>query len=133
MEEQEMNGKRLYTTGTTLLLAAVMAMQSIPYTAYAMESLDGFTSIESNVIVHEEDSAVETAQNRLSGTSQVFMGTGNGMMVRVIAPAQAFPENTTMKVTGVSSASVMDAVNDAVEGEVDKVRAVDISFYDGSR
>ncbi|MCR5552195.1 MAG: InlB B-repeat-containing protein, partial [Oscillospiraceae bacterium] len=61
---------------------------------------------------------------------QSFYGNANGLYVTVSAPAGRFPAGTKMVVTGVSAASVEDAVAEAVEGDISKIKAVDISFYD---
>ncbi|MDO4851688.1 MAG: InlB B-repeat-containing protein, partial [Actinomycetota bacterium] len=63
-----------------------------------------------------------------------FSDSANGVTVNVEAPEGALPEGAKMVVTGVGSADVIDAVNDAVEGEVSEqdVHAVDITFKDAA-
>ncbi|MBE6010084.1 MAG: hypothetical protein E7236_05470 [Lachnospiraceae bacterium] len=62
--------------------------------------------------------------------AQSFTGRANGVTVSVSADEGTFPAETTMKVTTVSYADVFDAVQDAVEGEVATIKAIDITFYD---
>ena len=55
----------------------------------------------------------------------------NGTHVTVYAPEGAFPEGTTVKIVEVELDSVQyDAVAEAVDGEIVKVKAYDITFYD---
>ena len=62
--------------------------------------------------------------------AQTFSASANGVAVSVSAPEGAFPDGTAMKVTAVPQSEVLEAVENAVEGEVKSVRAVDICFYD---
>ena len=58
-----------------------------------------------------------------------FTGSANKVNVYVYAPQGAFPEGTTMQVNTVKKAEVIDAVESVVDN-VERVRAVDITFYD---
>ena len=77
----------------------------------------------------------ETAESEASTEEQKtieFTGETDTVTVRVEAPEGAFPEGTTMEVSAVAAEDVMDAVTDAVNGEVAHVDAIDIKFvYDG--
>ena len=80
----------------------------------------------------ETESELESETEEGSGLSlkqQIFVGYANGLIVRVIAPAETFPENTEMKVTYVGESQVLDTVSEVVDGEVKRLRAVDISFH----
>ena len=60
-----------------------------------------------------------------------FSGYANGMLVEVTAPENAFGGiAVTMQVKTVPSDEVQDAVSEAVQGVVKKLRAVDITFSD---
>ncbi|MBQ6594106.1 MAG: InlB B-repeat-containing protein, partial [Clostridia bacterium] len=61
--------------------------------------------------------------------AQRFTGSANGLSVLVVAPRGAFPENTTMKVVTVKAEEVQDIVAEAIEGEINSLKAVDITFY----
>ena len=53
----------------------------------------------------------------------------NGLMVTAVDSLGAFPEWTEMVVTAIEEDEVFDLVNDAIEANVTKVRAVDITFW----
>lgn len=61
-----------------------------------------------------------------------FSAIVNGMYVSVTAPAGAFPATTTMDVKAISRDAVCDAVAEVIDGEVGRLKAVDITFRDGS-
>ena len=61
--------------------------------------------------------------------AQTFMGSADGMKVNVTAPEGAFPEGTTMVIAPVYDEETLNTAANAVEGEVRKVQAVDITFY----
>ena len=93
------------------------------------------TEIESETETESEsepEEAEETADEELKAAldKKVFAGgTANGMIVRVVAPAGAFPEGTEMKLSAVAESAVRDIANNLVEGEAGRIRAVDISFW----
>jgi len=60
--------------------------------------------------------------------AQDFSGSANGVSVKVSAPKGALPEGTDMSVSGVSADEVQAAVEGVVDGDVAKLKAVDISF-----
>ncbi|MBR5640885.1 MAG: InlB B-repeat-containing protein [Firmicutes bacterium] len=59
-------------------------------------------------------------------TFRDFIG---GMSVTVAAPEGAFPEGTEMKLAEVEIESIIDAVSDAVDGNIANIKAVDITFF----
>lgn len=59
-----------------------------------------------------------------------FSAYSNGIRVEVNAPADAFDEGTNMKVRTVAEGAVKDTVSDLIEGDLVRVRAIDISFQD---
>ena len=61
--------------------------------------------------------------------AQRFEGETDDVKVTAAAPEGAFPAGTTMTVTAVKESEIIDAVSDAVEGDVVQVQAVDITFY----
>ena len=75
-----------------------------------------------------ESEFVHTAVAEDGSLLTVFTGETDAMSVRAEAPADAFPEKTSMRIAEVNSGDVMDAVTEAVEGDVVYVNAVDISF-----
>ena len=77
-----------------------------------------------------EDAEEEQTEETVKMPAQTFRGSAGGVTVVVSAPEGAFPEGTAMKVSAVSQTEVMDAVQQAVDEEVVRVRAVDITFYD---
>lgn len=76
-------------------------------------------------ITAETDEADEPAPAVLS-----FTGEANGVLVSVEADEGAFPAGTTMAVTAVEDAQVLDAAAVAVEAPVLRMQAVDICFFD---
>lgn len=77
----------------------------------------------------EEGADVKPAD--LSMPAQEFSGQTEDVLVLVTAPEGAFPEGTTMQVMMVEvDADTMSSVEEAVEGKVTVIQAVDISFYD---
>ncbi len=61
--------------------------------------------------------------------AQRFAGSAVGVRVEVEADEGTFPAKTTMVLTPVSTSELPEDVNDAVEGAVVQVHALDISFY----
>lgn len=77
------------------------------------------------------EKTADDKQDKGSATEVVpFTGKAGGVEVNVEAPKNAFPEGTTMKVVKVDDKKVIEAINDAVEGEAKTVKAVDITFLD---
>lgn len=62
--------------------------------------------------------------------AQNFEESTDTVTVRVVAPDGAFPPDTTMRVTQIEIESVMGVVQESVGGEITRVQAVDISFFD---
>ena len=52
-----------------------------------------------------------------------------GISVTVDAPEGAFPAGTEMKLAEVEIETILDAVTDAVDGKIAKIKAVDITFF----
>ena len=61
--------------------------------------------------------------------AQTFTGRANAVTVNVIAPVGALPAGTVMKVTKVTDEDALQKIEDAVEGNVKSIKAVDISFW----
>ena len=59
-----------------------------------------------------------------------FSARANGVAVKVSAPRGAFPKGTTMAAAPVAAAQVIDAVEDAIDGNAVTIRAIDVSFVD---
>ena len=76
----------------------------------------------------EESSSEEPLSIRMP--AQNFEESTDTVRVRVAAPDGAFPPETIMRVTQVEIESVMDVVQESVGGEITRVQAVDISFFD---
>ncbi len=124
-------GLALWLTGVMLfssLQVSVPASEeagdpaSLPYdysTGVGMEGID-----ESSVDETEEENIA------VSMPAQSFFGIKGGIFVTILAPEGALPENTQMVLTPIGEEEILDAVEDAVGGEVGKVRAVDITFLD---
>ena len=62
--------------------------------------------------------------------AQSFAESAGGVSVSVEADEGAFPIGTTMTVREVGEADILDSVSDVVDGEIVRVKAVDITFYD---
>ena len=77
----------------------------------------------------EEDETEDDA-DAAKMPAQSFTGKANGVTVSVTAEEGTFPAETTMKVTTVNRTDVFEAVQEAVEGEVASLKAVDITFFD---
>ena len=61
-----------------------------------------------------------------------FLDYVNGISVSVDAPKGAFPKGTEMKLAEVEIEQIIDAIEAAVDVEITKIKAVDITFiYDG--
>ncbi|MBR0456132.1 MAG: InlB B-repeat-containing protein, partial [Firmicutes bacterium] len=75
----------------------------------------------------EEEPAEEDTDEEYPAVS--FTKSAGGVTVKISAPKGALPEGAKVKVTAVSAASIMTAVESAVEGDVENVKAVDITFY----
>ena len=76
----------------------------------------------------EESSPEEPLSVRMP--AQNFEESTDTVTVRVVAPDGAFPPETTMRVTQIEIESVMGVVQESVGGEITRVQAVDISFFD---
>ena len=61
--------------------------------------------------------------------AQTFTGLVNGLIVNVSAPEGALPAETKMTVTAVNLEQVAQIAEQVVDGEVSKVRAANITFY----
>ena len=61
--------------------------------------------------------------------AQNFTGTVNDLIVNVSAPKGALPAETKMTVTAVDLARVAKVAEQVVDGEVSKVKAANITFY----
>ncbi|MBR0051817.1 MAG: hypothetical protein IJP57_07700, partial [Firmicutes bacterium] len=82
----------------------------------------------------EPVSVVEEFARGVEEPSMAYPATGfrdiiGGISVTIDAPEGAFPEGTEMKLAEVEIDSIIDAVSDAVEGTISKIKAVDISFF----
>ncbi|MBR4164802.1 MAG: InlB B-repeat-containing protein, partial [Lachnospiraceae bacterium] len=82
----------------------------------------------------EPVSVVEEFARGVEEPSMAYPATGfrdiiGGISVTIDAPEGAFPEGTEMKLAEVEIDSIIDAVSDAVEGTITKIKAVDISFF----
>ena len=96
------------------------------------QTVEDPSAAESEQVFDSEAKTEETEQTFEETTPMPetsFEAYSNKVFVKVYAPEGAFPEGTTMKLTPVASEEVMDAVENAVEGTVEKVHAVDITFY----
>lgn len=84
----------------------------------------------------DADEKDDEAEKMPAQTFEASLNTENGasLTVHVKAPKDAFPIDTTMKVTSVQSADVPEAVEEAVSARTDDavvdMQAVDISFKD---
>lgn len=76
---------------------------------------------------HTEACTPEETQSFTSGN--LFTTLFGGICVEVEAPAGAFPDNTSMKVSK-APAEAVQAAADAVGVDTSNVKAVDIAFYD---
>ncbi len=89
---------------------------------------------ETTAAEETEESEAETETEAegvpLNESSVTFRGSANSVNVTVKAAPGTFPEGTTMSVTGVSASSIMNKVEQTVDGEVEKIKAVDITFHD---
>ena len=88
----------------------------------AEDAADTVANTEKPVDDEPEAKTVSYPATKLSGNA-------GGVSVSIDAPEGAFPEGTTMKVTPVEQSAIMGVVSDAVEGDVTKIKAVDITFY----
>ena len=62
-----------------------------------------------------------------------FYKITNGMSVRVTYQEGTFPEGTEMVVTAIPENEVYDVVDDAIDGIVSRIKAVDITFYSNGK
>ena len=79
----------------------------------------------------EDTAAAETPaelETPVPMPAKTFRSNAAGMTITVIADKETFPEGTQMKTAYVSPGSVMGAIENAVDGEIIKVKAVDITF-----
>ena len=85
-------------------------------------------TVDANTVVTENMTV--TALYYKDTPAATFTGQANGVVVRVSAPAGAFPEGATMTVSAVSEGAVEAIVNEVMDGGVSNLRAVDVSFQD---
>ena len=62
-----------------------------------------------------------------------FSGSTNNINVKAVYEKDTFPKGTQMFVSSVSADSIRKAVNGVTEGEVEKIKAVDITFWYGGK
>lgn len=94
------------------------------FSVYAIVDLSPKTEQPETPEVSSEGGEIEEPAETIK-----FAGNVEDMDVFVTAPITAFPEGTTMQVTMVPVEEVEAEVNEAVAGEVQVVKAVDITFY----
>lgn len=75
----------------------------------------------------EKDDAEDEEEDKMP--AQNFTGSVNDLIVNVSAPKGALPEETKMTVTTVNLEKVAKIADQVVEGDVSKVRAANITFY----
>ena len=86
--------------------------------------------------VNAADAAGTTAEGSANAEPAVNMPPFSyservaGMRVSIDADEGAFPEGTTVKITAIEDDGIAEQVAPAVSGQVVKVQAVDITFYD---
>ena len=77
----------------------------------------------------EPESAAETKMDADSEERTFDANTGT-VYVSVKAPAEAFPDGTTMSVRDVDDEKTISAIEGAVSSQVSRIHAVDITFFD---
>ncbi|MBO6164045.1 MAG: hypothetical protein J6N77_03250, partial [Lachnospiraceae bacterium] len=82
----------------------------------------------------EADAASDPASEEQDQTDEVnmpaakFVDLGSNVIVNVEAEEGTFPEGTTMEVTPVDAGDVESAAENVIDGKIQKVEAVDITF-----
>ena len=71
----------------------------------------------------------EAAEEDVEYPAVSFTRSAGGVTVHISAPEGALPEGATVKVSAVSAEQYMGAIESAVGSEVEKAKAVDITFY----
>jgi hypothetical protein len=84
----------------------------------------------------DNDKSADTAKSgaskeEVSYPRQTFSKKVDGTTVSVVADEGAFPDNTTMEVSAVLDSEVKDAVEEAADGDLADMQAIDITFYCG--
>ncbi|MBO4881097.1 MAG: InlB B-repeat-containing protein, partial [Firmicutes bacterium] len=88
--------------------------------------------IEEGLAEGEELPEEEIPEELVAMPEMHFRDIIDGISVTVDAPEGAFPEGTEMKLAEVEIEQIIEAVEAAVEGEITKIKAVDITFvYEG--
>ena len=82
-----------------------------------------FKEAEAEEVIVEE--IVEEEANPAGEFSKVV----SGMIVKVAYEKDTFPKGTEMVVTPIAADEIYDIVNNATEGEVKRIKAVDITFW----
>ena len=94
------------------------------------------TEDESDNTVTENESSVEVKSDedkpKAEAKVQEFIEKDSGITVTAIAPADAFPDGTTMTVRKVEDKDTIQTIRDTVNKENANITAVDISFKNGS-
>ena len=75
-----------------------------------------------------ETEGTEGTEETAEAEPITFTDLSTNVIVNVTAPADAFPEGTTMEVIPADAGEVEAAAGDLVEGQIKKVEAVDITF-----
>ena len=84
---------------------------------------------EETTAAEEAAETAETAETEDAESQPItFTDLSTNVIVNVTAPADAFPEGTTMEVTPADANEVEAAAGELIEGEIKKVEAVDITF-----
>ena len=100
--------------------------------ADVVKQLEDGQVVEEEPVVEEIPEEAPVEEPEIAYPAVGFRDIIGGVSVTVEAPEGAFPEGTEMKLAEVEIESIMDAVSAAVEGEITKVKAVDITFlYEG--
>ena len=106
------------------------------------EAVETLNSEEEQSVSEGEEQADETLNDDVtddqknteiteeSMPAMTFEDYVEDIYVKVEAEEKTFPEGTWMKVVYVEAWKIIDSVDKAVEGEVEDVKAVDITFYD---
>lgn len=97
-------------------------------TSDAAVAADEATATDAQAVT--ETPAAETPAAEVAMPAQSFDGKTDYATVKVTAGDDTFPEGTRMEVKDVPQAEVQGAVEQAVDGEVASITAVDITFYD---
>ena len=93
------------------------------------DSADQESDADVPAAAEKKDSAEKSAETAYP--RQTFSKEVDGTTVSVVADEGAFPENTTMEVSAVPDSEVKDAVEEAADGDLADMEAIDITFYCG--